>query len=182
MRPLTEDETKTLFTKLSDYIGRNIEKLINRSDERHCFRILQDRTVYYISEHLMKHSLSIPKSQLLSAGTCFGKFTKNSQQFRLHITALDYMSNLALYKIWVKSSAEMSFLYGNHVLKSGMARMTENCPQFAGCVVYNMNDIPLGFGVVAQSTEACRDLEPNGNVVLHQADIGEYLRVEDEMF
>ena len=68
------------------------------------------------------------------------------------------------------------------VLKSGLSRITESAPQFAGCVVYNMNDIPLGFGVIAQSTDACRELEPSGNVVLHQADIGEYLRVEDEMF
>jgi len=180
MRPLTEDETKALFTKLSEYIGRNIEKLINRSDERHCFRLVKDR-VYYISESVMKASLSVNRDSLLSVGTCFGKMTK-SGKFRLHITALPYLSQFALYKVWVKSSSEMSFLYGNHVLKSGLARMTESIPQFAGCVVYNMNDIPLGFGIVAQSTDACRELEPSGNVVLHQADIGEYLRLEDEMF
>jgi 60S ribosome subunit biogenesis protein NIP7 len=82
----------------------------------------------------------------------------------------------------VKSSAEMSFLYGNNVIKSGLSRITEATPQYAGVVVYNMSDIPLGFGVAAQSTDACKDLEPGGNVVLHQADIGEYLRgVEDEM-
>ena len=39
MRPLTEEETKTFFTKLSEFIGKSIEKLINRSDERHCFRL-----------------------------------------------------------------------------------------------------------------------------------------------
>jgi ribosome biogenesis protein Nip4 len=37
-----------------------------------------------------------------------------------------------------------------------------------------------GFGVAAQATEYCRDLDPTGVVVLHQADIGEYLRVEDD--
>ncbi len=87
------------------------------------------------------------------------------------------------YKVWVKPSAEMSFLYGNNILKSGLARITESTPQYAGVVVYNMSDIPLGFGVAAQSTDACKDLEPTGNVVLHQADIGEYLRgMEDDMF
>ncbi len=43
MRPLTEEETKTLFLKLSEYIGKNIERLINRSDERHCFRLIKVR-------------------------------------------------------------------------------------------------------------------------------------------
>ena len=83
----------------------------------------------------------------------------------------------------MKQSAEMSFLYGNHITKNGLARMTENTPQYAGVVVYNMQDIPLGFGVAAQSTDYCQQLEPTGNVVLHQADIGDYLRgLEDEIF
>lgn len=180
MRPLTEEETKTLFQKLSDYIGRNIERLINRSDERHCFRLVKDR-VYYVSESVMKASVGVRRDDLLSVGTCFGKFTK-SGRFRLHVTALDHLDRHALYKVWVKPSAEMSFLYGNNVVKSGLSRMTDEAPQFAGCVVYNMNDVPLGFGVVAQSTDRCKDLEPMANVVLHQADIGEYLRVEDDLF
>ena len=33
-----------------------------------------------------------------------------------------------------------------------------------------------------QPTEYCRDLDPTANVVLHQGDIGEYLRVEDGLF
>jgi 60S ribosome subunit biogenesis protein NIP7 len=83
----------------------------------------------------------------------------------------------------VKPSAEMSFLYGNNVTKNGLARITENTPQYAGVVVFSMSDIPLGFGVAAQSTDHCQTLDPTGNVVLHQADIGEFLRgLEDEIF
>ncbi|ONH94293.1 hypothetical protein PRUPE_7G008800 [Prunus persica] len=33
----------------------------------------------------------------------------------------------------------------------------------------------------ANSTQDCRKLDPNGIVVLHQTDIGEYLRMEDEL-
>lgn len=43
--------------------------------------------------------------------------------------------------IWV--SCPQTFLYGNHVLKSGLARMTENTPQYQGVVVYSDKDIPL---------------------------------------
>lgn len=47
MRPLTDDETKVLFEKLANYIGKNIEQLINRPDETCCFRLHKDR-VYYV--------------------------------------------------------------------------------------------------------------------------------------
>jgi 60S ribosome subunit biogenesis protein NIP7 len=186
MRPLTEEETKALFLKLSEYIGsKNVERLIQRSDERYCFRVLRGDRVFYISESLLKTASSIARDSLLHAGTCFGKFSKNGK-FRLHVTALDYLSPYALYKVWVKPSAEMSFLYGNHVTKNGLARMTENTPQYAGVIVYSMstdNSIALGFGVAAQSTDHTQSLDPTGNVVLHQADIGDYLRgLEDDMF
>lgn len=182
MRPLTEDEAKVLFQKLAEYMGRSIEQLINRSDERHCFRLGSKDRVYYISETVMKACTTISRDSLLSCGSCLGKFTK-SGKFRLHITALDYLAQYAQYKVWVKSSAEMSFLYGNNVTKSGLARLTESTPQYAGVVVYSLSDIPLGFGVAAQATDVCKDLEPNANVVLHQADVGEYLRgMEEDMF
>jgi len=47
------------------------------------------------------------------------------------------------YKIWVKASAEQQFLYGNHILKSGIGRMTENIEKYQGVVIYSMNDLPL---------------------------------------
>ena len=50
---------------------------------------------------------------------------------------------LLQYKIWLKPSSEQSFLYGNHVLKSGLGRITENTPQYQGIVMYSMNNLPL---------------------------------------
>ena len=89
------------------------------------------------------------------------------------------LSALKQFKVWVKPSSEMSFLYGNNVVKSGLGRITESTPQYAGVLVLSMSDVPLGFGVAAQRTEFCSNLDPTANVVLHQADIGEYLRNED---
>jgi len=43
----------------------------------------------------------------------------------------------------VKSSAEQQFLYGNHIMKSGLGRITENTQQYQGVIVYSMNDVPL---------------------------------------
>lgn len=65
-------------------------------------------------------------------------------------------------------------MYGNHVMKSGLGRITENTPAYTGVVIYSMSDIPLGFGVTAKSTADCRKMDPSGIVVFHQADVGEH--------
>lgn len=83
--------------------------------------------------------------------------------------------------MWLKPAAEQSFLYGNHVLKAGLGRITEDTPQYQGVVVLSMSDVPLGFGVAAKSTAECRKMEPQGIVAFHQADIGEYLRDEESL-
>ncbi|KAJ1470114.1 hypothetical protein T484DRAFT_1918140 [Baffinella frigidus] len=192
MRPLTEDETKIFFEKLSSYIGRNIKHLIDRPDEEYCFRLHKER-VYYMSQSLCRRAAHAERSLLVHLGTCFGKFTK-SMKFKLQVTCLDFLAQVvchsaersaggdgdrwtliyAKYKVWVKPSSELSFLYGNNVLKAGLGRITENTAQYQGVVVYwlgritentaqyqgvvvySMADVPLGFGVTAKSTQECR--------------------------
>ena len=95
--------------------------------------------------------------------------------------ALDLLAQHGKYKMWVKPTSEMSFLYGNHLLKSGLGRVTENTPTNQGVVILSMSDVPLGFGVCAKSTQECRKADPSAVVCFHQADIGEYLRAEDDM-
>nr|CAG4641251.1 EOG090X0EWC [Eulimnadia texana] len=179
MRPLTDEETKVLFEKLSKYIGDNIKLLIDRPDGGYCFRLQRDR-IYYVSEKILRQAAVIERDHLISLGTCFGKFTK-TRKFLLHITALDYLAPYAKYKIWLKPTAEQQFLYGNHITKSGLARITENTTKYQGVVIYNMADVPLGFGVAAKSTSECRHADPMTIVCFHQADVGEYIRAEDTL-
>jgi len=40
----------------------------------------------------------------------------------------------------------MPFLYGNHVLKAHLGRITEDTPEHQGVVVFSMNDVPLVRG------------------------------------
>ena len=79
----------------------------------------------------------------------------------------------------------MPFLYGNHVLKAHLGRITEDTPEHQGVVVFSMNDVPLvcllsrfigpcidylqGFGVTARSTIDTRKLDPTAIIVFHQA-------------
>ena len=134
MRPLTEDESKAVFTKLANYIaclpsffprtkqlnlgiqGKNLIHLIDRQDEPYCFRLQKDR-VYYVSEASMRLGISVARSNLVSLGTCFGKFSK-SGKFKLHITALDYVAQYAKYKVRVHigfvEKKLMPFRYGSN--------------------------------------------------------------------
>jgi len=180
MRPLTEEEMRVLFEKLAKYIGRNITQLVEREDAAYVFRLHKQR-VYYASARLVAQASSAHKKRLVGLGQCLGKFTKGGK-FKLHITALDVLAPYARYKLWLKSAAELSFLYGNHVLKAGVARLTEATPQYQGVIVFSMRDVPLGFGVMARSTGEARSLAPQDIVCFHQADLGEYLREEDTAF
>ena len=72
-------------------------------------------------------------------------------------------------------------MYGNHILKSGLGRITDNCPEHQGVVVYTMSDVPIGFGTTAKSTQQCRKVDGTAIVVYHQGDVGEYLREEGHL-
>ena len=82
---------------------------------------------------------------------------------------------------YLRPNSEQSFLYGNHVTKAGLGRISENTPAYAGVVVYSMNETPLGFGVAARSTADCRRAQPITNVLLHQSDVGEFIRSEMDL-
>ncbi|CEM13680.1 unnamed protein product [Vitrella brassicaformis CCMP3155] len=179
MRPLTQEETTAVFEKLAKYIGENVMQLVERPDETYVFRLHKDR-VYYCSESLLKMAACVPRKELLSCGTCIGKFTK-THKFRITITALEYLARYAKYKVWVKQGGEQTFVYGNHIVKRHLARITENCPKNTGVVLLSQNDIPLGFGVTARSVAEMRSADPEAIIVFHQADVGEYLRSEGDI-
>ncbi|CEI39026.1 unnamed protein product [Fusarium venenatum] len=205
MRPLTEKETQTLFEKLANYTGGSLKNLIAPLDDspnadRYVFRLVRDR-VFYVRLSIANLATSIAREKLLSLGTCLGmdgpgcetsgtltnpnlsigKFTKTGK-FRLHVTALPIIAEHARYKIWVKENGTMPFLYGSNIVKAHVGRWSEDCPEHQGVVVYSMNDTPLGFGVTARSTAEARRLDPTGVTCFRQADCGEYLRDEDNLF
>ena len=135
--------------KLAAYTGPSLSHLIEPPTtpstttvpDRHVFRI-QGSRVYYVRESLANLATSVARDNLLSLGTCLGKFTKTGK-FRMHITALDVIAPHARYKVWIKPNGEMPFLYGGHVVKAHVGRWSEDCPEHQGVVVLNMNDTPL---------------------------------------
>ena len=90
----------------------------------------------------MRLAVSISRPNLVSLGVCFGKFSKTGK-FRLHITALDYLAQYAKYKVWIKPNGELPFLYGNHVVKAHLGRITDDTPEHAGVVVLSMSGVAL---------------------------------------
>jgi 60S ribosome subunit biogenesis protein NIP7 len=166
MRPLTDDETKMVFAKLEKFIGtEGIAQLIDRKDSPHVFRLHQNR-VYYLSEAQVREITNFSRDKLVSTGICVGKVT-HSGKFRLTIHILEVLAQFAKHKVWLKPSAEMSYLYGHHVTKVGLSKVTEGIPQNAGVVVFSETQVPLGFGVAAQPTDALPNLEPTALVVLN---------------
>ena len=85
------------------------------------------------------------------------------------------------FKFWVKPNQEQAFLYGNNVSRAGLGRITEGTNKHQGVVVMNMADVPIGFGVTARSTLECRKLENAQVALFHEADVGEYVRREEQI-
>lgn len=76
MRPLTEQETKTLFEKLANYTGSSLKNLIAPLDnspnsDRYVFRMQKNR-VYYVLLSIANLATSVSRDNLLSLGTCLG--------------------------------------------------------------------------------------------------------------
>lgn len=76
MRPLTEQETKTLFEKLANYTGASLKNLIAPLDDspnadRYVFR-LQGNRVYYVLLSTANLATSMARDNLLSLGICLG--------------------------------------------------------------------------------------------------------------
>lgn len=89
MRQLTEEESKSVFSKLAVYCGRSLNNLVTASDgegEQYVFRLHGSR-VYYLRLSIANWATSVPRANLLSLGVCIGKLTKTGK-FRVHITGM----------------------------------------------------------------------------------------------
>ena len=82
--------------------------------------------VYFPSESCVRHSINIARSNLVSAGSCFGKFTK-SGTFRLQITALDHVAQYA--KV------------GTQLCAISTGRIVQDC--FMAGTIHSMNPISM---------------------------------------
>lgn len=173
MRPLTPTELEALFAKLAKYIQASIRLLLKDSAVR-----LHNNRVYLLKNELLSHSVSAAKLQ--SIGMLLGKFT-HSGKFKLSVTCLPLLEQYATYKIWLKPQAEMSFLYGNHILKAHLQKITQDTLMHQGVLVLNMQNVPLGFGTTSKSGLEIRGLDPTQICCFHQADVGEYLRDQDTL-
>ena len=71
-------------------------------------------------------------------------------------------------------------MYGNHILKAHIARISERSLKYEGVIVLSLNNVPLGFGVLAKSSDEYNRSDPTAIYVFNQADLGEYLRIESK--
>jgi len=100
MRSLTEEETKTLFTKIANYTGSSLSQLVaptsgdgpNGEGERMVFRIQKDR-VFYMPLKLANLAVSIPRASLLSVGTMIGKCLFIPHSFASHTAPRTFVSD-----------------------------------------------------------------------------------------
>ncbi|KAM0687431.1 ribosome biosynthesis protein nip7 [Conglomerata obtusa] len=170
MRPLTNEEASAVTAKLAKFINTPTIPPLQ----------YHNATVLSIQPHILKHTSSLSRKDLLTCGTKIGKFTKTGK-FHLTITATA-LSQYALHRVWVKNTAEMNFLYGNDVLKAHVLKMSDECVVNSYCFVFNQSEQCIGFGVLSKGKEDVKMCDGKSVVVVRMADCGEYLREQDVMF
>lgn len=177
MRELKQEEFEKVSTRILKYISQDsFTTLFTQSN-----LVYHNQGVFYINDIIKKSISSIARKDLQSMGIYIGKFTKTNQ-FRITIQSLHLLANHAQYKIWLKNSAEMNFLYGNDVMKSHVLKTSENIPLNKHVFVFNQNDCALGFGVASKSNTQYALCEGNATVLIRQSDVGEYLRDQSTLF
>merc|ERR1712050_536611 len=159
---------------MGKYIGKNIKDLIQTDSDPYCFRI-NKKHVYYVRQSLASRAKSIPNSKIISLGQDIGKFTHHGK-FRLSIGSLGIIEKKSTNMVWIKPKMELNFLQGNHIKKSQIIRISERIPTFKGVLILSISNIPLGYGIITKTTEEARKSDPSSIIVLHMADIGEYLK------
>jgi ribosome biogenesis protein Nip4 len=80
----------------------------------------------------MRLGISVARPNLVSLGTCFGKFSK-SGKFKLHITALDYVAQYAKYKVRLLPYPFVPKV-NNINLRFGLSP-TEKCPFYTATML-----------------------------------------------
>ncbi|SBT42037.1 hypothetical protein POVWA2_043710 [Plasmodium ovale wallikeri] len=176
MRPLNDQETILVFRKLSKFVGNNLFSMLSYNDDKYVLR-LHKAHVYFVRADIAKQAESINKKSLISLGVCLGNFTK-ANNFLIKITSLSLLNEFCVHKIWLKESGEKCFLFGNHVLKSHILKVTDNIKKGDGIMVLSMNDNPIGFGISIRNTQEIKILNVTDIILIHQGDVGEYLRSE----
>ncbi|KAG0419603.1 60S ribosome subunit biogenesis protein NIP7 like protein [Dictyocoela roeselum] len=176
MRELNAEEESVVTKKIETFTGPETLKLITANSKLY----LSEKLVLLISTDIYKKTSNIAKKNLKSAGTIVGRFTR-SHKFKIIATFLDYLAKNALNKVYVKNSAEMNVLYGNNVIKAHLLKIPENLNANAPVVIFNQNDVPLGFGITSRSSASLSRAERNTLAIIVQSDNGEYLRNESKM-
>ncbi|KAL8425179.1 hypothetical protein Efla_007525 [Eimeria flavescens] len=105
-----------------------------------------------------------------------------ARKFRLGVTAVHLIAKYAPHKVWLKPGGEQAFVYGNHIIKRHVGRLTADMPGGAGVCVLSLNgDLPLGFGTSAKATAEIHTAPTEAVAFYHHADVGEYLREEADL-
>ena len=128
---------KSCSTSSRSTLGPNTKHLVDRKDEEWVLSLAPTANMVHAEAASFVWLPTSRERTSFPSASLFAKQTHNGH-VHVQITALEYIAQYALYKVWVKPSQEQSFMYGNHITRNGLGRITENTPQYQGVAVFNM--------------------------------------------
>ncbi|GMH28414.1 hypothetical protein Nepgr_030257 [Nepenthes gracilis] len=150
-------ETTAVFEKLFKFVSNNLKNIVENPSQEGTesnparYRFRLQKNHVYYGSELLVNRATNISRKKLVSLGTQIKKFTYHENFHLTVHALSILTANAMHNVWLKP-----------ILR---------------CCSY----VPSGFGVAAKLTVDCRKLDPSGIVVLYQAVIGEYLRMEDDL-
>ncbi|AEA38983.1 ribosome biogenesis protein (nucleomorph) [Cryptomonas paramecium] len=177
MRVLKKDEMRILFTKIVKFQKNFFFMFVKNCIKIFfSFRIIK-RKVFFVRNTVMCRGVLFYKKNLMSLGTCIGNFNR-FDCFYFFVTALNFLNSLSNFNfVIIKNFEENSFIKGKHLKKFQLSSITRQLSSNDGVLVFNENNLLLGFGEIVKNFSQVQVISKNHIVIINQGDIGKYVRI-----
>ena len=185
MRSLYESELESLHKRLESYLGHDSRLYTSASSEFEFVVILKN--VYLVKKSVLKTLSNIPKKLIYGVGTHVGKVTRGKQVL-LSVGFLKVLEKHSTKKVFLTENKEAFFLHGNNVLKGMIEHMDKETKKNDKVVIYkNLKRkefaFPIGLGTSNVASTELEHIVDNARLAIYwNADVGEYLRKQQELF
>jgi len=176
MRELKTEEARILLSKLVKFKGKKLVNFLKINFFSFLVFKIQKKRIFFSSLSLYSRIFNFSKKRIGSFGICVGRFS-HSKKLKFLIPLLNMLLKYkGLFSAFLKTEGEKSFLFGKHVEKKNVSKLSKNVFKNDGIVLFNKNKIAIGFGEALKSIVFIPKLDLRRILFVNQGDTGLYVR------
>lgn len=176
MRELKIEEARFLLTRLVKYKGKKLINFLKVNFISFLVFKVQKNRIFFSSLFLYSRIFNFAKKRIGSFGICIGRFS-HSRKLKFLIPFLNLLlKNKGVFSAVLNGEGEKSFLFGKHVEKKNVSKISKNIFKNDGIVLFSKNKIPIGFGETLKSIVFIAKFDSKMILFINQGDTGLYVR------